>query len=147
MGEQFRPDRAAVVRGPDNRGVVAFGLFVAEAREPHHAGHVGDRGIAAVVAGESPHGILGGVGRPRARVGVPDNLVVLAGRADDGCRRGQVAGVHVREDLPERVRAVLVQVELEAADFEHVGLLAGLGFRPDRVHGHEDVVPGCIQVT
>ena len=80
-----------------------------------------------VVAGEPPHGFLGGLRGPGARFGVPDDLVVLAGRADDGCRRGKVAGVHVGEDLPEASPdRFLVQVELEAADFEHVGFLAGL---------------------
>ena len=147
VGEPLRPDGAAVVRGPDDRGVVALGLLVAEAREPHHPGHVGDRGIAAVVAGEPPHGVLGGLGGPGARVGVPDDLVVLAGRADDGCRRRKAARVHVGEDLLEGVRAVLVQVELEAADFEHVGLLAGPGVRTDGVHGHEDVVPRRVEVA
>lgn len=69
---------------------------------------------------------------------MPDDPVVLAGRADDGCRHGKLAGVHVREDLPEGVRPALVQVELQAADFERVRLLAGPGLRTDRVHGHED---------
>lgn len=99
------------------------------------------------MASEPPHGVLGGVRGPGARVRVPEDLVVPAGGADDGCRRGKVAGVHVGEDLPQGVRAFLVQVELEPAYFEHVRLLAGPGLRADRVHGHEDVVAGRIEVA
>ena len=147
VGEPFRSDRAAVVRGLDDRSVVALGLRVAEAREPHDAGHVCNRRIAAAAAGESLHGVLGGVRGPGARGGAPDNLVVLAGRADDGCRSGKLAGVHVREYLPEGVRAVLVRVELKAADLKHVRFLVGLGFQTHGVHGHEDVVPRRIEMT
>ena len=74
-------NRAALVIGPADDGIVPVVLFVPEAWKAHAAGDVGDGRIAAVVLGKAGHGVLGLVWRP-ARARVPENLVAVLGTPD-----------------------------------------------------------------
>lgn len=137
VGEGYRE---SLLMGPCNHGVLAPGFLVSVARPAHDSRNLRDVGVAVVAKRQTLHDLFGLVGVPVTRRGVPEDLVVVRGAAQDVCRLGEPSGADVLEKTRQIDLSVCVQIELQAADLGDVLLLSEKARGIDRIDAEIDVV-------
>ena len=110
-----------------------------ETGQPQDARNVGHGTVAAVAGGEAAHQRLGFAGGEGSGLDIPDQLVAVRRRVDDVGSGRQLCAETVLESFFEFRGSVLVEIEVDAADFLNVLLAAGPRSGLQGVHADVDI--------